>query len=384
MRVRLARPIFLGATLDGSLRKGLCVELQDAVAISLLPGVSPARLSEFLRISAAEASEATPAGILIRSGCSPNDAARIAAACVARARHLLDGAAANRIDALTWFDPRYPAALSAIFDPPPILWARGQTSALSRPAVAIVGSRAASAYALEVARALASELAERNVVVVSGLARGVDSAAHRGALDVNGATVAVLGSGIDVIYPGEHRTLAEDLSRDGVILSEQPPGTPPRPHHFPLRNRIISGLSRAIVVIEASDHSGSLITARCGLDQGREVMAVPGSVLTGRNRGGHALLKDGAKIVEGVDDILEELGEAFAGAVRPVGLVRPDDVPGDPVLERMVPGEEYEIDDLVRLTGSDAGWLLSKVSCLELTDQVRRTSSGRIVRPCGK
>ena len=175
------------------------------------------------------------------------------------------------------------------------------------PAVAIVGSRAASAVALETAARLAADLAARGITVVSGLARGVDSAAHRGALET-GRTIAVLGSGLDRIYPREHAALADEIARAGLVVSEYPPGTPPLPFHFPMRNRLISGLSRAVVVIEASEKSGSLITAACALEQGRDVMAVPGNVLSGRNRGGHALIRDGAKIVECADDIVEELG----------------------------------------------------------------------------
>ena len=213
-----------------------------------------------------------------------------------------------------WSDPSYPAALAAIADPPFVLWTRGRgIAALERPAVALVGSRAASPHGLAVAERLGADLAARGIVVVSGLARGVDSAAHRGALDGGGSTVAVLGSGADVIYPPEHAALAREIERTGVVMSELAPGTPPLPLFFPLRNRIISGLSRAVVVIEAGEKSGSLITARLALDQGREVLAVPGNVLSGRNRGAHGLLRDGAKIVEDADDILEELGFPVKG-----------------------------------------------------------------------
>src|SRR6185503_8932588 len=177
-----------------------------------------------------------------------------------------------------------------------------------RPSVALVGSRAASPYALAVAERLAADLAARGIVVTSGLARGVDSAAHRGALSTGGDTVAVLGCGVDVAYPREHRALIVDIAASGAVTSELVPGTPPQAQFFPRRNRIISGLSKAVVVIEAGEKSGSLITARCALEQGRDVLAVPGNVLTGRNRGAHALLRDGAKIVESADDILEELG----------------------------------------------------------------------------
>src|SRR5262249_41019651 len=154
------------------------------------------------------------------------------------------------------------------------------------------------AYACSVAERLAADLASRRIVVVSGLARGVDAAAHEGALSVGGPTVAVLGSGADVVYPREHAALAAAVAREGALISELEPGTPPRPMFFPQRNRIISGLARAVVVVEAGERSGSLITARFALEQGRDVLAVPGNVLSGRNRGGHRLLRDGAKIVE--------------------------------------------------------------------------------------
>src|SRR5688500_5108427 len=184
---------------------------------------------------------------------------------------------------------------------------RGDVDALRAPSVAIVGSRAASPYALEVARRLGADLARRNVTVVSGMARGVDSAAHRGALEGDGATVAVFGCGVDVIYPSEHRRLAERIIERGALVSEFPPGTPPLKYNFPQRNRIISGLSLAVVIVEAAEGSGSLITADFALEQGRTVLAVPGNVLGGRNFGAHALLRDGAKLVECADDILEEL-----------------------------------------------------------------------------
>src|SRR5687768_17997630 len=231
----------------------------------------------------------------------------IATSLLDRAREDRARAARAGVHVLPWNDPLMPAHLLAISDLPPALWYRGSLDCLNQPAVAIVGSRAASSVAIETARRLATDLAARGVTVVSGLARGVDSAAHRGALRT-GRTIAVLGSGLDRIYPAEHAGLARDISAAGLVLSEYPPGTPPLPFHFPMRNRLISGLSRAVVVIEASDKSGSLITAACALEQGRDVMAVPGNVLSGRNRGGHALIRDGAKIVESADDIVAELG----------------------------------------------------------------------------
>jgi DNA processing protein len=263
-----------------------------------------------------------------------------------------------------------------------VIWYRGDLASLDAPAIAIVGSRAASSVAVDTAARLAADLAARGVTVVSGLARGVDSAAHRGAL-TNGRTVAVLGSGVDYIYPSEHKPLAAQIAEDGLVLSEYPPGTAPLPHHFPLRNRLISGLSLAVVVIEASEKSGSLITASCALEQGREVMAVPGNVLSGRNRGGHALLKDGAKIVESVDDIVEGLGWDPAAdlSTRADTSSSGTTVSSDPVLRVMAVDQPYDLDALASNSGLDARRLLPRLVELELAGLVRRHGGGRFVRP---
>ena len=278
-------------------------------------------------------------------------------------------------------DPRFPTALLAIPDCPSELWYAGRLAALDAVAVAIVGSRAASAVALEMATRLAADLAACGVTVVSGLARGVDSAAHRGALS-RGRTVAVLGSGPDVIYPREHASLARQIAREGLVLSEYPPGTPPRPGQFPVRNRIISGLSRAVVVIEAHEKSGSIITAHHALAQGRDVMAVPGNVLSGRNRGAHALIRDGAKIVESADDILEELGVAATGS--PAGPVQASSsraaVSSDAVLRAMDEGQPYALDELSGRSGLDGPRLLPRLLDLELRGLVRRVGGGRFMR----
>jgi DNA processing protein len=270
--------------------------------------------------------------------------------------------------------PDYPSLLAAIHDPPEELWVRGQLALLSAEAVAIVGARAASPYALDIAGSLAFGLARCGLVVVSGMARGVDGAAHRGALEACGSTIAVLGSGVDVPYPVEHAELLSRIAEAGTVVSELPPGTPPLAHHFPLRNRIISGLSRAVVVVEAGDKSGSLITARCALEQGRDVMAVPGNALSGRNRGSHALLKDGAKLVEGVDDILEELG-LRRRAVKTVDAGNLFCHNG--LMLNMQLGETYGLDDLGAASGLPASELLPLLTELELRGEVIRTPGGR-------
>lgn len=293
----------------------------------------------------------------------------------------------SNIFAIPRGDVQYPTALAAIHDPPDTLWIRGQADALRSMCVAIVGSRAASAHGLEVARRLGADLARRNIMVVSGLARGVDSAAHRGALEAGGATVAVFGCGVDVVYPGEHRQLAQDICARGALVSEFPPRTPPLKGHFPQRNRIISGLSLAVVIVEAAERSGSLITARFALDQGRAVLAVPGNVLGGRNYGSHALLRDGAKLVECADDILEELpywaGRPEAGSPEPPGAKesrRRHSASQDPVLRSMDQGETYALDEIAERSGVDRIKLLPRLIELELAGLLRRVEGGRFVR----
>jgi DNA processing protein len=305
----------------------------------------------------------------------------LAESLVERGRAERIRAAHAGIGVLAWNDPLMPLALMAISDAPPALWYRGSLDCLKQPAVAIVGSRAASSVAIETARRLATDLAALSITVVSGLARGVDSAAHRGALET-GRTVAVLGSGIDYIYPSEHKGLAMQIALSGLIVSEYPPGTPPLQFHFPMRNRLISGLSRAVVVIEASDKSGSLITASCAAEQGRDVMAVPGNVLSGRNKGGHALIRDGAKIVECADDIVAELG--FGPPVSLAAAAQASDKGStsseDPVLRRMDTACAYDIDALAAACGLDVPRLLPRLADLELRGLVRRVGGGRFVR----
>lgn len=199
----------------------------------------------------------------------------------------------------------YPSSLKAIYDPPPFLYIKGEISPRDQLAVAMVGSRAATAYGLRVAFAMARDLAVRGVTIVSGMARGIDSAAHRGALSAGGRTIAVLGCGINVIYPPENRELHEQISRNGAVLTEFPLDTQPEAPHFPARNRIISGLSIGVVIAEAAPRSGSLITARYALEQGREVFAIPGNVESMRSRGTHGLIRQGAHLVEKADDVLQ-------------------------------------------------------------------------------
>jgi len=289
----------------------------------------------------------------------------------------LAGAAHAGLSALPCVSQSFPALLAAIPDPPMVLWTKGDQESLQQPAIAVVGSRRATPAGLTVGRALGRQLAEAGLVVVSGLARGVDAAAHEGALEAGGRTVAVLGCGADIVYPPEHHRLAGRVVAAGAIVSEFPARTPPLPQHFPLRNRIISGLCRAVVVVEASEKSGSLITARAGLEQGRDVLAVPGSVASGCYRGSHSLIKDGARLVETVEDILEEIRWPRR-ELQVLSNRKP--LPLSHLELAMAPGEPYALDDLAERTGRPAPALLADLATLELSGRIARLPGGRFVR----
>jgi DNA processing protein len=326
-----------------------------------------------LRLPAGDVTADDPLDALLQT-LGVEEAALIGATARKEASLALTRAHASSTEAVPWLTPRYPPRVAGIFDPPLVLWVRGSVDVLSEASVAIVGSRAASVYGEETAARLAGDLARRGFVIVSGMARGVDAAAHRGALAAGGRTVAVLGCGADVVYPPEHGDLATEVIRHGAVVSELPPGTLPLPFHFPRRNRIISALSLGVVVVEARQRSGALITADCALEQGREVMAVPGSVLSERHRGSHTLLKAGAALVETAEDVLQVI--RGAGALPPGGS-------RDPLLAIMDAGESYEFDALARASGRDASSLLTRLLELELQGLVRRAPGGRFVRSPG-
>jgi DNA processing protein len=351
------------------------MDLHTAVSVSLLPVYKARAAATFKEIRESER-DASLEAVVDALGFGV-DACEVVRQARRDADSVLAAASRAEVQALPWFDERYPALLGCTPYPPPVLWVRGDPGVLVRPAVAIVGSRAATPYALEVSGRLAAELAGRGVVVTSGLARGVDSAAHQGCVDAGGLTTAVLGSGLDRVYPPEHVPLANRIASRGVLVSELGPGAPPLPEHFPLRNRIISGLSLAVVVVEASENSGSLITARCALEQGRDVLAVPGSVLSGRNRGSHALLKDGAKVVESADDILEELG--WLTRARDPEKSRKS-LNSDSLLAKMEAGEAYSLEELVETTGMRPSRLLTRLTELELLGEVGPAGGGRFIR----
>jgi DNA processing protein len=343
--------------LPGRLRFGAVSRVQEAWRNGELP--TQTTPEETIRVLLADAgSRASPVAV------------------VAMARRALSRAARAGVLAVPFTAPTYPNLLARLNDAPAVLWVRGRPDVLGGGSgtVAVVGSRAASPSSLQAGRRLAEDLAAAGIVVVSGLARGVDAAAHEGAL-ATGFTVAVLGSGVDVVYPPEHAALAERIVASGAVVSEFAPGTAPLRHHFPLRNRIISGLCLAVVIVEAAERSGALITARTALDQGRDVMAMPGPVAGGRNRGAHGLIRDGALLVETASDVLSAVGSALASVregARPA--------PSDPLLQALEPGDVMELDVLARRTGLPGSAVVARASQLEIEGRVRRVPGGRIQR----
>ena len=278
-----------------------------------------------------------------------------------------------------WGEPDYPAALATVEDAPPVLTVLGNPALLQMPIVAVVGARNASANGRRIASELSTGLGEAGIVVGSGMARGIDAAAHLGALD--SGSVAVVAGGADIVYPEENRGLYDALVERGAVVAELPLGTEPQARHFPRRNRIISGMARGVVVVEAAAKSGSLITARFALEQGRDVMAVPGSILGGRNRGSHALLKDGAKVVETADDILEELGWARPG--EPL-KISGNSFGQDDLLAKLTPGEAYGVDELSATVGLTGSSLLSRLTEWEMDGRLVKTAGGRYVVSVGR
>jgi DNA processing protein len=279
---------------------------------------------------------------------------------------------------LTWNDPEFPARLKEIPYSPPILFVQGTMQPEDDRAVALVGTRGASYYGLKTGRRLAGALTARGFTIVSGLARGIDAAAHRGALENGGRTLAVLGCGLDVVYPPENRELYEKIPEQGALLSEFPLGTPPEAKNFPVRNRIISGLALGLVVVEAGVKSGTAITVQFALDQGREVFAVPGPVDSPTSIGPHRLIQQGAKLVQDVEDILQELpggkrgpGPLFASpggvAEKPAPGAAP---PEDPLLA-CLGSDPLRLDELVQAARLPASEVMSRLTLLELQGLVR-------------
>jgi DNA processing protein len=334
-----------------------------------------------LRFGSPEAVLAAPAAELMAvDGMTPQRAAAVRSNR-AQAQAAAEAAEARRhgLRLATFSDPDYPPLLREIPDPPPFLYAAGRLMRGMHP-VAVVGSRNATPYGLDVAYRISAELAQLGFTVVSGMARGIDASAHEGALAGGGRTVAVLGSGLANIYPREHRALFGRIVAAGAVVSEFPPDAGPEAHHFPIRNRVISGMSYGTVVVEASRRSGALITARLAAEQNREVFAVPGSIQSFKSIGTHTLLKQGARLVENAQDIVDELGHFLQGAEEPctTDAAAPAGMPPltaeeETVLAALSPYPEH-IDVVARRLNMEAGTLCGVLLQLELKGVVRQSA----------
>lgn len=283
---------------------------------------------------------------------------------------------------VTLADAAYPPALLEISDPPTALYVIGNPDLLSRPALAVVGARSATPQGADNAHAFARSLAESGLVIVSGLALGIDTAAHRGALEAaDGQTIAVIGTGADRVYPARNRDLAHRIAARGAIVSEYPLGTPPVAHNFPRRNRIIAGLARGVLVVEAATDSGSLITARLASENGREVLAIPGSIHSPLSRGCHRLIRDGAKLVETAADVLDELRWNTSSAVSAASA--PPTVPANPQAARVLEAMAYDPvtpETLVERCGLTLDALYAILLALELDGRVASLPGSRFQR----
>ncbi len=363
-------------------------EREGLVALALPPGLPPAGAAGLLarfgdaRAIPAASSEALTAvpGVTCEVAAALRDPGL--AEKVARELSRLH---ALGCAAVTLADPAYPPLLRQIPDPPPVLFVRGSLPSPEGVAVAVVGSRQATPYGRMVAERLASDLARAGVAVVSGFARGIDAAAHRGALEAGGVTVGVLGCGLDVTYPAGSGALAERVVRRGALLTEFPLTTRPLPVNFPRRNRIISGLSRGVVVVEAAERSGALVTARLALEQNREVFAVPGPVTAPTSTGTNRLIKAGAKLTEDWADVLEEV---IPGWVRPAAApppALPEDLPEEArVIWGVLAAEPAHIDAVANRTALPAGRVAAGLFALEMAGLVRQLPGQTYVRVAGR
>ena len=302
-------------------------------------------------------------------------------AAVAAALAWADATAGQHI--VTLADPDYPPALLEIPDPPSVLYVRGRLELLRRPALAIVGSRNPTPQGVQNAERFAAAFADAGLCIASGLALGIDAAAHRGALAANGDTVAFIGTGIDRVYPARNRELALEIGGRGAIVSEFPLGTPVMAANFPRRNRLISGLARGVLVVEAAVESGSLIPARLAAEQGREVFAIPGSIHSPQARGCHKLIKQGAKLVETAQDVLEELRWAPPAAVAEAPPAAADAAPGAPQLLDLLGYDPCALDELAARSGLTAEALSVMLLHLELDGRVASLPGGRYQRLTG-
>ncbi|MBI4531372.1 MAG: DNA-protecting protein DprA [Candidatus Latescibacteria bacterium] len=363
------------------------MNIHALLTLHMIPGIGPNRLR--MLVNHFE----TPEAVLTASGRDLMEVDGIDDVLSNAIRHTRpdDQTVTEQLDTLdrcggrivTWWDGEYPSYLKEIYDPPTLLFVRGTLPTPDEVTLAVVGSRVATPYGRTVTERLVGGLTRHGITIVSGMARGIDGIAHRAALSNGGRTIGVLGCGLDVVYPAEHKKLYDEVSVNGAILSECPMGTAPEAHNFPRRNRMISGLSLGVLVVEAQEKSGALLTAKLALDQGRDVFAVPGNIDASRSRGTNRLIQQGAKLVLDIEDILDEL-------TGPLGGVRPSlsaTAPGEHLseeekglLDRLSPSEPRHIDALSVESGLPSSKALALLLPLELAGLVRQLSGKHFVR----
>lgn len=396
---RLRHIEMLGAQLPGATRRSWGMDerhIIDAVALLLAAGVG-SRSGKLLveRFGSATGARSAPREELVDAGLTHDQVDALHDPPLGD-RAVRELGAVRRLggEAVPLGSPDYPALLAAIYDPPVVLFARGawREALAGVPVVAVVGSRRASTYGRNVAERIAADLASRGVTVLSGLARGIDAAAHRAAVEAGGRSVAVMGTGLDAVYPRENARLAARLLERGGLVTEFPTGTPPSGQNFPFRNRVISGLALGVLVVEAAERSGSLITARMASEQGRDVYAVPGNITSGNSYGPNHLIEDGARLVVDWSDVVEELpagwrepileAERERGRPAQTALADRADVTADErlVLRHLAADTPRQVDALAALTRLDPGALAEALFTLELKGLTAALPGGLYVR----
>jgi DNA processing protein len=363
-------------------------QLADVLRLALTPGVGPRTFQALVEYfgSPAAVAAAAPSELRKVPGIGPK-----LMRAIAEARTSLDVEAElkdcsdHRVAVLSRDDEGYPSPLREIHSPPIVLFVRGEWKPVDAMAIAIVGTRHASSYGVRQAERLAAGLSRAGLTIVSGLARGIDAAAHRGALLAGGRTIAVLGCGVLEVYPPEHAKLSDEILQHGALVSEAPPRSQPHSGMFPQRNRLISGMSLGVIVVEAAQRSGALISADHAMEQGREVFAVPGPIDSRTSRGCHQLIRDGAKLVESVDDVLGELGPLFANAVRDDGRIirHPAELQLNGQEQAVLDAtstEPIQIDQIIVRSQLPVQRVLATLSVLEMRRLIRRLSGNLVVR----
>jgi DNA processing protein len=351
-------------------------ELKYWVAFSGIPGVGRVRIAQLKEhFGSLQEAWKAPEGKLKQAGL---DSRSVDALVTLRPRVSVDAEMEKlerqKVNALICDDPNYPSRLREIYDYPPVLYVRGSLPAEDEPCLAIVGTRRPTVYGRQVTEEIAADLAGSGIMIISGLARGIDSVAHRAALDAGGKTVAVFGSGLDIVYPGENAKLAQAIIEHGALVSEYPLGVKPKAENFPLRNRIMSGLSLGVLVVEAGERSGALITAQQAVEQNREVFAIPGSILSPASQGTNRLIQEGAKLVRNYTDILQELNLTIVVQQAEIKQFSPANEAESAILKQLS-SEPNHIDEICRRSGLTMPEVSSTLAMLELRGIARQVGS---------